>query len=99
MSEEAALELGAEIVANAVTFIIGLMAILLQQHIASATEKKRESSQWNDIERNEMNLLELRENVLHLGSSVNDLQEKIEELNRTIILMKTYNKQSVSKKD
>ncbi|CAK8679809.1 optic atrophy 3 protein homolog isoform X2 [Clavelina lepadiformis] len=91
MSEEAALELGAEIVANSVTFAIGLMAIVMQQSIAAATEKKKELKESEETERVETGILELRRDVLDLGLTVQELDARLRELNRTILSMKSYN--------
>ena len=90
MSEEAALELGAEIVANFLTFVVGLMAIILQQSIASATEKNNEEhgSETQKIEA----IVELKEKVFVMSLNVEKLESKLDELNRTVLLMKTYNK-------
>nr|CAB3264566.1 optic atrophy 3 protein homolog [Phallusia mammillata] len=94
MSEEAALELGAEIVANTTTFIIGLMAILMQQSIASATEKKKEFEENAESKRIESAILDIRRQVLDLGLTVEQLDARMREMNRTITAMKSYNQAS-----
>lgn len=95
MSEEAALELGAEIVANTTTFIIGLMAIVMQQTIASATEKKKEFQENVEAKRIETAILDIRRQVLDLGLTVEQLDARMREMNRTVLAMKSYNQASV----
>jgi len=95
MSEDAALELGAEIVANSVTFIIGLMAIIMQQSIASATEKKKEKKETAEAERIETTMLDMRRQILDVGMRVEQLDAQLREMNRTIVAMKEYGKITV----
>jgi len=92
MSEEAALELGAEIVANTVTFGIGIIAIIMQQSIASATEKKREIKQEKETRRVEQSVLELQQKVFDLGLTLEEIDARLRELDRTIVSLPGYNK-------
>ena len=92
MSEEAALELGAEIVANAVTFGIGIIAIVMQQSIASATEKKKEKEQEKETRKIEDGVLYLERKVFDLGLTLEELDARLRELNRTIVSLPGYGK-------
>ncbi|XP_039247439.1 optic atrophy 3 protein homolog isoform X2 [Styela clava] len=90
MSEEAAIELGAEIVANTFTFIIGLLAILMQQSISAATERKKVEAEENILQRIEKNQLELHRKVLELGLDLQKQDTKIRELNRKVLSLPQY---------
>ena len=92
LPEEAALELGAEIVANTVTFAIGIIAIIMQQTIASATEKKREIKNEEESRQTEVTILELKKKVFDMGLTLEVLDARIRELNRTVMSMEGYNK-------
>ena len=97
LSEEAALELGAEIVANSVTFGIGLLAIIMQQSIVSATEKKREKLQDEESRKVELGILELQSTVFEMGLRLETMDAQLRQMNRTIMSMEAYNK--ISSKD
>ena len=99
MSEEAALELGAEIVANTVTFGIGIIAIVMQQSIASATEKKREKKHEKEVKKMEQNVLELERKVFDLGLTLEEINAKLRELDRTILSLPGYGKIVPTKKN
>lgn len=92
LSEEAALELGAEIIANSMTFAIGIIAIIMQQSIAAATEKKRELESEEENKNLEVNIMELKNKVFDLGLNLEVLDARLRELNRTIMSMDGYNK-------
>ncbi|XP_002127333.3 optic atrophy 3 protein homolog isoform X1 [Ciona intestinalis] len=97
MNDEAALELGAEIVANSATFIVGLLAIIMQQSIVAATEKKKEKQEEQDLMKMETNILELRRQVLDIGLSVEQMDAKVRELTRHVVSMKGYGKTEARK--
>ena len=88
LSDEAALELGAEIVANVVTFIIGLAAIVMQQSIAAATEKKKEEEEEKESEKIETTLQNLRTKVENMDITVLNIQERLQEIHETVALIK-----------
>jgi len=90
MSDEAALDLGAEIVANVVTFVIGLAAIVMQQSIAAAAEKKKEDEQENESDKIESTLQNLTEKVENLDITVLNIQERLNEINETVALIKSH---------
>uniref|UniRef100_H2ZKZ0 Optic atrophy 3 protein homolog n=1 Tax=Ciona savignyi TaxID=51511 RepID=H2ZKZ0_CIOSA len=94
LSDEAALELGAEIVANSATFIVGLLAIIMQQSIVAATEKKKEKEEQLETKRIEENLIDLRRQVLDIGLSLQEMDARIRELTRTVVAMKGYGKKN-----
>lgn len=96
MSEEAAVELGAEIVANTVTFGIGLIAILMQQSIVAAQERKKVKAEENQMQRIENNVLELQRKVLDLGLEVQRQSANLRELERIVVALPGYAKVTVN---
>ena len=92
MSDEAALESGAEIVANFVTFIIGLAAIIMQQSMSAAAEKQKETTQENESEKIETTLFNLTERVEHMDTAMKTIQEKLNEINETVAIIKSQQK-------
>jgi len=97
MSDEAALDLGAELVANTATLFIGLVAIAMQQSLSSASEKKKKE-ELEEKERHKQEEIEhLKAKVLDLGITLEHLDTKIREMNRTILSMSAYNKASKPK--
>lgn len=94
MSEEAAVELGAEIVANTVTFGIGLVAILMQQSISAAQERKKVKAEENQMKTIETNVLELQRKILDLGLEVHRQDTKLRELERIVVSTPGYAKVS-----
>ena len=90
LTNEAAVELGAEIVVNSVTVIIGLASIILQQSIAARTEEKKEMKKKSEHLKLEADVLELRQKVFDIGLSFQELDTKMREINRTIVAMKNY---------
>ena len=94
MSDEAALELGAEIVANVTTFVIGLAAIVMQQTIAAATEKKKEEEEDEESAKIETALQDLTEKVEKMDITVLTIQERLTEINETVELIKSQDSRS-----
>ena len=92
MSDEAALELGAEMVANFMTFVLGLMAIIMQQSIAAATEKKKEDEQHDESEAVETRISGLQNSVMEISSRIRSLEEQQQQLNQMVVLMKPIKK-------
>ena len=99
MTEEAALELGAEIVANTVTFAIGIIAIIMQQSIAAATEKKREKKHEKEARKVDAQLSELESKLFEMGLMLEELDARSRELNRTIMSLPGYGKIKIKIKD
>lgn len=99
MSDEAALELGAEIVANSVTFVIALVAIVMQQYISAATEKKKEKAEETQLKRIEINQLELSRKVVELGLRVHEQDAKLRELTRTVVTIPGYGSSTSQKQN
>ena len=79
MSDEAAIELGAEIVAVTLTCFISFTAIIMQQSISAATEKKKAEAEENVLQRIEKNQLELHRKVFDLHT-VDQFKRKIHSL-------------------
>ena len=98
MSEEAALELGAEIVANTVTFAIGIIAIVMQQSIVSATEKKKEKEQEIEARKIEEGVFELERKVFDLGLTLEQIDARLRELDRKVLSLPGYGKITSLKK-
>lgn len=90
MSDEAAIELGAEIVAVTLTCFISFTAIIMQQSISAATEKKKAEAEENVLQRIEKNQLELHRKVFDLGLELQKQDAKIRELDRKIISIPGY---------
>ena len=95
MTDEAALDLGAELVANTVTIVIGLVAIALQQSLSASSDSKKNAEQQAKDQRHLERVQQLENRLFDVGFQVEHLDTKIRELNRTILSMKSYN--SVSK--
>jgi len=98
MSDEAALDLGAELVANTATLGIGLVAIIIGQSLAASAEKEKKAQQA-EVEREQQEKIEELENkVLELGFAYSKLDTQYRGLERTVLFMKGYNEVSTKEK-
>ena len=98
MSDEAALDLGAELVANTATLGIGLVAIVIGQSLAASAEKEKKAQQA-EAERERLEKIEELENkVLELGFAYSKLDTQYRGLERTVLFMKGYNEVSNKEK-
>jgi len=99
MSDEAALDLGAELVANTATLGIGLIAIIIGQSLSASAEKEKKAQQA-EVEREQREKIEDLENkVLELGLAYSQLDTQYRGLERTVLFMKGYNEVSNKEKD
>ena len=98
MSDEAALDLGAELVANTATLGIGLVAIVIGQSLAASAEKEKKAREA-EAERERLEKIEELENkVLELGFAYSKLDTQYRGLERTVLFMKGYNEVSNKEK-
>lgn len=94
MTEEAAVELGAEIVANTVTFGIGLVAILMNQSISAAQERKKAKKEESQMQSVDRSILELQQKILDLGLHIEKQDAKLRKFERTLVALPQYAKLS-----
>lgn len=92
LTEDAAIELGAEIIANGATLIIGIAALVLQQSISAAQDKKKHECEVSQMERIERGILEIQNKVFDQGLLIAQQDAKIRELERKILALPSYGK-------
>jgi len=90
LSNEAAVELGAEIVVQSVAVVIGLASIILQQTIAARSEEAKEQKARSDSLKLESDVLELRQKVMDIGLTLQELDARMRQVDRTIVALKNY---------
>lgn len=94
MNDEAALQLGAEIVANTATIVIGLVAIIMQNYLSAQAEYKKKVDRKYEEEEKDEEIRRLGEKVVDLDFAVEHLNTQLRSLNRTVLMMKAYNEVS-----